>query len=172
MKIKRWIASICAIITLSSSMTVFANGVDIEATVKQSYGEAPIIEMLTPEEAESLYKELYGDINHNQRSALGTCEIGLSNNNGKLLVVYSTACRGTASKIGVRNFTLQHKDGLFWSNIAIRNEYSEDTDAFFGGFYIANPVIGRKYRANCTHYAVINGSETSMYAATEDYAFQ
>lgn len=172
MKNKRWIASIWAILLLVTSTNVFASELSNNVVAAKAVEERSVIEMLSSEQAETLYKQLYGDINHNLRSDLGTCDIGLSNSNGKLLVVYSTSCRGSVSKIGVRNFTLQQKEGLFWNNITIKNEYAEDTDAFFGGFYVTNPVVGRNYRANCTHYAVINGKEISMYAETEEYTFK
>lgn len=172
MRLNKWIIGLCAVITLSMPLTVFASDSTNFVKEEKIQEEELIIEHLTPQEAERLYKEFFGESNLNQRSSLGTCDIGLSNSNGKLLVVYSTACRGVASKIGVRNFTLQHKDGLFWSNITVKNEYAENTDAFFGGFYITNPVAGRGYRANCTHYAVIGGTETSMYTATDTYTFK
>ncbi len=172
MKMKKWITSVCLVLILVSPLTVFASESVHFAGANQKQEEELVIEPLTAEQAETLYKQLYGEKNKYLRSNLGTCDIGLSNSNGKLLVVYSTSCRGTASKIGVRNFTLQQKSGLLWSNITVKNEYSENTDAFFGGFYITNPVVGRGYRANCTHYAVVGGSEVSMYTETETYKFQ
>ena len=113
--------------------------------------------------------EMFPDEGIQPRSDLGTCEIVISKSDGKLLVLYSTSCRGVAEKIGVRNMTLQQKDGLNWKNLVIRSEYSENTDAYFGGFSVGNPEVGGKYRVKGTHYVVKNSVETARYAETEVY---
>lgn len=169
-RLKKWITCICAITLLSLPLNVFASETT-ENEVNVAGEEEPVIEVMTPEEAEYYYKQLADNNRIMPRSDLGICDVGLSNSDGKLLVVYSTSCRGIASKIGVKNFTLQQKNGLTWKNIVIRNEYSENTDAFFGGFFLTNPEEGKKYRAHCVHYAVKNGTELSLYTETEAYEY-
>ncbi len=170
MKIKRMISCFCAALMLLMPLKAFA--VETEVTGQEAEAQAPEIQFLTPEEAEELYHQIFGNEGISLHSDLGTCDVGISSQDGKLLVVYSTACRGIASKIGVRNFTLQQKNGLFWKDIVIRSDYSENTDAFFGGFTMSNPEDGKKYRAHCVHYAIKNGEELSLYTETEAYTFR
>ncbi len=165
----RIIGCMCAALMLLMPLKAFA--VEPEMT-GQEEAEAPEIQFLSPEEAEELYHQIFGDGEIAPRSDLGTCDVGISSQEGKLLVVYSTACRGIASKIGVKEFTLQQKDGLFWKNILVKSEYAENTDAFFGGFTMSNPEDGKKYRAHCVHYAIKNGEELSLYTETEAYTFR
>ena len=102
MKTKRIIGCLCAALMLLMPLKAFA----VEP------------EMTGQEEAEELYHQIFGDGEIAPRSDLGTCDVGISSQEGKLLVVYSTACRGIASKIGVKEFTLQQKDAfsgeIFW----------------------------------------------------------
>ena len=100
------------------------------------------------------------------RASLGTCEVGISGGDGRLIVVYSTSCRGTAGRIGVRNMVLETKEGLLWKKLVIRSEFSEDTDAYYGGFIISGLEEGKTYRVHGTHYAVQEGVETSVYSET------
>lgn len=127
------------------------------------------VKILTSEEAERLYIELISEKAIQPYSDLLTCDICISKSNGELIVVYSTACCGIADKIGVRNMTLQQKKGLRWKEIVLRSEYSEDTDAYFGGFILEAPEIGGKYRVKGTHYIVKDSVETSRYAETDTY---
>lgn len=173
MKIKKMLICICAFIMTVSPVTVFAQG---DSTTEDStvylIDEEVIIEYLSEEEATNLYNEWKENEGISVYSDLQTCDIALTSSDGELVVLYSTACRGIASKIGVRNFTLQQKSGLFWEDIVIKNEYSENTGTFLGGFKILNPVVGRNYRAHCTHYAIKNGEELSVYGETESFTFR
>ena len=127
------------------------------------------VKILTAEEAERLYYELTFREVIQPKSDLGVCDICISESNGELIVVYSTTCRGIAEKIGVRNMTLQQKKGLLWKEVVLRSEYSENTDAYFGGFILEAPEIGGKYRVKGTHYIIKNSVETSRYAETDTY---
>ena len=124
------------------------------------------VKILTAEEAERLYYELTFREVIQPKSDLGIC---ISESNGELIVVYSTTCRGIAEKIGVRNMTLQQKKGLLWKEVVLRSEYSENTDAYFGGFILEAPEIGGKYRVKGTHYIIKDSVETSRYAETDTF---
>lgn len=170
MKIKRIMSCLCAVLMLLMPLKVFAS--ETAVTGQEADAKAPEIQFLTPEEAEEIYHQIFGDEGIAPHSDLGTCDVGISGSDGKLYVVYSTACRGIASRIGVRNFTLQQKDGLFWKDILVKSDYAENTDAYFGGFTMTNPENGKKYRAHCVHYAVKNGEELSLYTETEAYTYK
>ncbi len=167
MRGKKILCLVCVLVLCVAPLRVSA----METMTEEFYvgNEEADVEILTPQEARRLYFEMFPDGGMQPRSDLGTCEIGISKSDGKLLVVYSTSCRGVAEKIGVRNMTLQQKDGLKWKDLVIRSEYSENTDAYFGGFTVGNPEVGGKYRVKGTHYVVKNSVETSRYAETEIY---
>ncbi len=167
MRKNRIMCFICAVILLVVPMRVSANELPQVAADMQE--EETDIRILTSEEAEQLYHKLAFYDGIQLYSDLGTCEIIISKSDGKLLVVYSTSCHGVASKIGVRNMTLQQKNGLKWKNLVIRSEYSENTDAYFGGFIVEKPEVGGKYRVTGTHYVVKDSVETSRYAETDTY---
>lgn len=141
--------------------------------VRVSAAELPCedvnVKILSPDEAERLYHELSSESGIQPYSDLLTCDICISKSHGELVVVYSTACCGIADKIGVRNMTLQQKKGLKWKEVVLRSEYSENTDAYFGGFILEAPEIGGKYRVKGTHYIVKDSVETSRYAETDTY---
>lgn len=158
---------ICAVILFVAPMKVYANELPQAAAGIQEEGTD--IKILTSSEAERLYHELHSSDGIQLYSDLGLCEICISKSDGKLLVVYFTSCHGVASKIGVRNMTLQQKQGLKWKDLVIRSEYSENTDAYFGGFIVEKPEIGGKYRVKGTHYVVKDSVETSRYAETDTY---
>ncbi len=173
MRIKKLLICICALAMMVCPITAFAqDNNSIERTNDVLNNEPPVIEYLSQEEAERLYNEWKENQGISLYSDLQTCDIALTSSDGQLVVLYSTACRGIASKIGVRNFTLQQKSGLFWEDIVIKNEYAENTGTFLGGFKILNPVVGRNYRAHCTHYAIKNGVELSVYGETASFKFQ
>lgn len=173
MKIIKKIMCLCMALLMVWPVTAYAQEDDnVEEPVVSSYSERLQIEYLSQEEAERLYYKWKENEGISVYSDLQTCDIALTSSNGELVVLYSTACRGIASKIGVRNLTLQQKSGLLWEDIVIKNEYSENTGTFLGGFKILNPVVGRRYRAHCTHYAIKNDVELSAYAETDIFIFE
>lgn len=167
MRKNRIMCFVCVVILLIVPMKVSANELP-QATINIQEEETDI-EILTSSEAERLYYELTSNDGIQLYSDLGLCEICISKSDGRLLVVYSTSCHGVASKIGVRNMTLQQKNGLKWKDLVIRSEYSENTDAYFGGFIVEKPEVGGKYRVTGTHYVVKDFVETSRYAETDTY---
>lgn len=110
---------ICAVILLVAPMKVSANELPHSEVGMQE--EETDIRILTTEEAERLYHKLTSNGGIQPYSDLGLCEIIISKSEGKLLVVYSASCHGIASKIGVRNMTLQQKNGMKWKNLVIRS---------------------------------------------------
>ena len=80
-------------------------------------------------------------------------------------------CKGYKESREARNITFQAKSGLFWVTKDISNGYAENTDTYFGGFSMTNPTVGTQYRAECTHYVVVNGVETSAYNETLPHTY-
>lgn len=172
MRIRNLLLGMCMLLLMGMSMKVEASELSKNAISGIAVEQEPEIRILDSDEAERLFKELYhqpGGIT--TWSNLGVCEIGISESGGDLLVVYSTGSKVIADRIGARNVTLQRKNGLFWENVVVRSGYSENTSTYYGGFYLTNPENGRQYRAECTHYVIVNGYETSGYNETAPHTF-
>lgn len=169
MKTKSMILCIMIMVIMGNPLKVYASNGQEE--VVGTAENQSVIQEMSPEEAERWYNELRKEDMIEPRSDLGTCELGISSSEGKLVVIYSTSCRGIASEIGVRNLTLEQKKGLFWDDIVVRSAYDENTDAYFGGFYLTNPGVGNSFRVHCLHYAIKDGNELSLYTETDTYKF-
>ena len=171
MKIRNIVLTICILAIISMPIKVQANEMKTNAIGGSTVISDQQIEMLEPEEAERIHR---GALNNSEivpMSNLATSTIRVSEGDNILYVTYSTRSRTIADKIGVRNVTFQEKTGLFWKTLSINSGYSENTDTYFGGFSMTNPVNGAQYRAECTHYTIIDGQETSSYNETLPYTY-
>ena len=129
------------------------------------------IEILEPEEAKRIHMEAINNSGVMPMSNLAMSTIRVSEGDNIIYVTYSTRSRTIADKIGARNITFQAKSGLFWITKDISNGYAENTDTYFGGFSMTNPTVGTQYRAECTHYVVVDGVETSAYNETLPHTY-
>lgn len=133
--------------------------------------EADVVEM-TPDETK-YYLELYGGGTINPRNGVfADLTLGVLKDDTRLMVVYSTNTRETASELGTKEIILEVKSGIFWVPVATLERASRsDARMHSGGFYFNNPVKGNTYRAAAIHYAIINGKEYTSYARTNGTTF-
>lgn len=169
MKIRNTILKLC--ILLFICMPIKANAGEMEINTHDVNDKESQIIMLDSKEAEKIHMEFIQKEGIAPYSDLAMSTIGITKGDNIIYVTYTTRSRQIADKIGVRNVTLQAKTGLFWETKSIYNEYEENTDTYFGGFGMTNPTEGAKYRAQCIHYTIINGAETSGYNETEVYTY-
>ena len=171
MKIRNIMLMLCLLVIISTPINAKASelqGNTISETTRE--GE-PQIEMLTPEEAERIHKEIFQNVDISSKSVLAMSSIGVSQGDGKIYVTYTTGSRQIADKVGVRNVTFQEKSGLFWKTLSVKSYYAENTDTYIGGFSMTNPIDGAQYRAECTHYVIVDGQETSRYNETLPHTY-
>lgn len=133
--------------------------------------EADITEM-TPEEAE-YYIQLSGAGTIQPRSGVFfDLTLGVLKEDDRLMVVYSTNTRETASELGTKEIMLEVKSGIFWIPVAsLEKACRSNARMHSGGFYYNNPVKGSTYRATAIHYAIIDGKEYTSYASTNGTTF-
>lgn len=168
MSIRRIIVCLCMIIAVSMPLTVKAsNEGNRLATLKESE-----IYRLDPEEAKRIHLKALQDQGISPMSDLAMSTVRISKGDNTIYVTCYTGSRKIADKIGVRNFTFQAKSGFFWETKKVTSGYLENTDAYYDGFYMTNPKVGTQYRAECIHYCIINGAETSGYNETAPYTYQ
>lgn len=133
--------------------------------------DADIVEM-TSEEAE-YYLKLYDMGGIAPRSSVFyNLTLGVLKEDERLMVVYSTNTRETASELGTKEIILEVKSGIFWLPVAtLEKSCYSNSRMHSGGFYYNNPVKGSTYRAAAIHYAIIDGKEYTSYASTNGTTF-
>ncbi len=116
--------------------------------------------------------DVYLDQAQMQRSNELTCLMSISRNEeeNQIIVTFSTTASTSSipTEVGVKDFLLQEKGWLFWSNIYHDNFKREDARYYSGGIVYNGPEEGKKYRAIGTHYAIIDGEEYTYIMISEE----
>lgn len=112
------------------------------------------------------------NVGENARANL-TGLVRLSQYKTKLQADYSTGYSYKVSKLGIKNLKLQYKGslGIWYTIITIDDRYRTDTMTYVGSF-TCNGTIGRTYRLQGTHYAVVDGTTISRFNTTENLTFR
>ena len=171
MKIRNIILTLCMLMIVSMPINAQANEMKTNAIGGSTVSSNQQIEILEPEEAKRIHMKAMENKGISPFSNLAMSTIGITEGDNIIYVTYSTRSRTIADKIGARNITFQAKSGLFWVTKDISNGYAKNTDTYFGGFSMTNPTVGTQYRAECTHYVVVNGVETSAYNETLPHTY-
>ena len=66
---------------------------------------------------------------------------------------------------------LQEKTLLGWKDIPIKDHYDYDNDFYMGSLVYLKAEVGKTYRVYCTHYAIINGEEYTLYNITDSIVY-
>ena len=104
-------------------------------------------------------------------ASLGGCELGIGIASNGVSITFSTSSTQVASEIGVKNIVLQEKNGLGWTNIGISNHYDRNRQEYTGGVVYTGAQRRKTYRVYCTHYAIINGREYTLYSITDNLVY-
>lgn len=107
--------------------------------------------------------EIYLDQAQAERSNELTCLMSISGNEAEkqIVVSFSTLANTskTPSEVGVKNFVLQEKGWLFWSNLYANDFCCYNDNYYSGGIIYTAYDKDKTYRAIGTHYAIIDGEE-------------
>ena len=76
-----------------------------------------------------------------------------------------------ATEIGVKDLVLQEKTLLGWKDIPVKDYCDYDTNFYLGSVVYLNAEADKTYRAYCTHYAIIDEAEYTLYNETESIVF-
>lgn len=103
--------------------------------------------------------------------SLGICDLGIGINKNGIGVTYATRATQTATEIGVKEMVLQEKTILGWRDIPIKDHFDYDTNFYLGSVVYIKAESGKTYRVYCTHYAIIDDVEYTLYNETESIVF-
>ncbi len=103
--------------------------------------------------------------------SLAGCQLGIGIASNGVSVTFTTRSTATASEIGVKNVVLQEKNGSGWRDIPISKHYTSGKQEYTGGVVYTGAQAGRTYRVSCTHYAIINGTEYTLYNSTNNLVY-
>lgn len=103
--------------------------------------------------------------------SLDMCDLGIGISSNGIGVSYTTRATTTATEIGVKNMVLQEKTLLGWKDIVIRDHYNYDTDYYAGSVVYLKAEVGKTYRVYCTHYAIIDDVEYTLYNITDSIVY-
>ena len=106
-----------------------------------------------------------------KEASLGSCDLGISITSEGVGISFTTRATGNANEIGVKNIVLQEKQLWGWKNIEISNRCTYNTNMYTGSVIYLNSVEGKTYKVHCTHYAIINGKEYTLYNESSEIVF-
>lgn len=104
-------------------------------------------------------------------ASLAGCELGIGIASNGVSVTFTTTSTEPASEIGVKNIVLQEKNGSGWKDIPISKHYTTNRQEYTGGVVYTGAQAGRTYRVSCTHYAIIGGTEYTLYNSTNNLVY-
>lgn len=104
-------------------------------------------------------------------ASLDACELGIGINKNGIGIMYTTRSIEIATEIGVKDMVLQEKTLLGWKDITIKDHYDYDTDIYMGSLVYLKAEVGKTYRVYCTHYAIIDGKEYTLYNITDSIVY-
>ena len=104
-------------------------------------------------------------------SSLTACELGIGISSNGIGVTFITTATTAATEIGCKDIVLQEKTALGWKDITIRDHYDYDTDVYAGSVVYLKAVVGKTYRVYCTHYAIIDDVEYTLYNITDSIVY-
>lgn len=108
---------------------------------------------------------------YSDNPTLTACELGIGINKNGIGISFSTTASDVASEIGCRDMVLQEKTLFGWRDIPVKDHCDFDTDVYFGAVVYLSAEIDKTYRVYCTHYAIIDDVEYTLYNITENIVY-
>lgn len=102
---------------------------------------------------------------------LSDCTLSISCEETGVGVSFIVKASTYANEIGCRDIVLEEKIGSSWRQIDISGGSRENSLTYVASAVYTDAVKGRTYRAHCTHYAVFNGKETTLYSSTGEMVY-
>ena len=145
---------------------LFTTPISIEAA-EQDFIEVPVQEI----EIEASSSKGIKTFASQDGGSLDACELGIGISKNGIGVSYTTTTTEIATELGVKDMVLQEKTLLGWKDIPVKDHYDYDNDFYMGSFVYLKAEVGKTYRVYCTHYAIINGEEYTLYNITDSIVY-
>lgn len=110
----------------------------------------------------------------NAAEKIGTlrgCSITVGCHSDGIGVTIETNATEIADEIGCKDVYLVEKNGNQTKTIKISGGSEKNSDTHAGSAKYTDAVKGRSYYAYCTHYAIFNGTEKTVYTCTDPLVF-
>ena len=99
------------------------------------------------------------------------CELAIGIAKNGIGVEYTTLCSMVASEIGIKDAVLQEKTLLGWRDIPIKDYCKYDEQICVGAVVYIKAEPGKTYRVYCTHYAIVDDVELTLYNYTDEIVY-
>lgn len=103
--------------------------------------------------------------------SLGVCDLGIGISKNGVGITFTTRATQTATEIGVKDIVLQEKTLLGWKDIPVKDYCDYDTNFYLGSVVYLKAEIDKTYRVYCTHYAIIDEVEYTLFNETKSIVF-
>lgn len=110
-------------------------------------------------------------VNAANSGTLSDCTLSISCEDNGVGISFSEAASTYAEEIGCRDIVLEEKIGSSWRQINVSGGSRKSSLTYGASAVYTDAVKGRTYRAHCTHYAVFNGQETTLYSSTGEMVY-
>lgn len=110
-------------------------------------------------------------VNASNPAALSDCILSISCEANGVGISFSESASTTADEIGCRNIVLEEKVGSSWREIKVEGSHETNSLTHGASGVYTGAVKGRTYRAHCTHYAIFDGEETTLYSSTGEMVY-
>lgn len=124
-----------------------------------------------PQEKIIIIPETESTVEVKDSPSLAGCNLGLGIASNGLQISFRTRATQTADEIGVKEVVLQEKVWYGWKDIEVGGRCVYDSDMYAGGVVYTNAQKGTTYRVHCTHYAIFNGVELTLYGETSEFQY-
>lgn len=110
-------------------------------------------------------------VNAANPAVLSDCILSISCEDNGVGISVSEEASTRADEIGCRDVVLEEKVGSSWREITINGSYETNSLTHGASAVYTGAVKGRTYRAHCTHYAVFDGVEKTLYSSTGEMVY-
>lgn len=99
------------------------------------------------------------------------CELAIGIAKNGIGIEYTTLCSTVATEIGVKDMVLQEKTFFGWKDIPIKDHCTTDESIYVGSVVYIKAEPDKTYRVNCTHYAIVDDVELTLYNYTDEVVY-
>lgn len=147
-------------------MVLFINSsISIQAAGEEpAFVEVPLEEIVVKSRSSN-------SISTYSENSLASCDLGIGINKNGIGITYTTRATTEATEIGCKDMVLQEKTFLGWKDIPIKDQCTYDSDYYMGSVVYLKAEANKTYRVYCTHYAIIDGEEYTLYNITDSIVF-
>lgn len=111
-------------------------------------------------------------VNAANSGTLSDCILSISCADNGVRVSFSESASTYADEIGCKDIVLEEKiSSSKWKQIDVSGGSKKNSLTYGASGIYTDAVKGKTYRAHCTHYAIFDGKETTLYSSTGEMVY-